>query len=51
MDVFIPENYEKTLAEMTDEERKERSLNHISATKKFVDWYKNEYLSIKRLTK
>lgn len=49
--VFIPENYEKTLAEMTDEERKERSLNHISATKKFVDWYKNEYLSIKRLTK
>lgn len=49
--VFIPENYKKTLTEMTDEERNERSKNHISATKKFLDWYKNEYLRIKRLTK
>lgn len=49
--VFIPENYTKTLAEMTDEEIKERSNNHISATKKFAEWYKNEYLRIKRLTK
>lgn len=42
--VFIPDNCNKTLAEMSDEERKNRNDGHTSATKIFADWYKNEYL-------
>lgn len=42
-DVFISENHQKTLAEMTDEERKNRNDKHISATRKFANWYKDEY--------
>lgn len=46
--VFIPNNYEKTLAEMSDEERKIRNDNRTSATKLFADWYKNEYNNSKK---
>lgn len=42
--VFIPEDQTKTLAEMSDEERKNRNGNHTSATKIFAEWYKNTYL-------
>lgn len=42
--VFIPDNYNKTLAEMTDEERNNRDDRHLSATNKFMIWYQNEYL-------
>lgn len=42
--VFIPNNCQKTLAEMTDEERKNRNDNHTSATEIFANWYKNTYL-------
>lgn len=42
--VFIPKNETKTLAEMTEEERKHRKDNHTSATEEFIHWYKKEYL-------
>lgn len=41
--VFIPNNHEKTLAEMTDEERNNRHDNHTSAIYNFKIWYKNTY--------
>ena len=46
--VFIPNNCDKTLAEMTDEERKNRNDGHTSATKLFISWYKDEYLKQKK---
>ena len=38
--VFIPDGYDITLAEMTDEERKNRSDNLNSTVKSFAKWYK-----------
>jgi len=49
--VFIPGNYSKTLAQMTDEERKIRSESRISATDKFINWYINEYSNQIKLKK
>ena len=49
--VFIPENYSKTLAEMTDDEIRNLDNNKISATTKFINWYKTNYLASKRLVK
>lgn len=49
--VFIPNNHDKTLAEMTDEERENRHDGHTSAYEEFIEWYKNVYLTQKRLTK
>lgn len=49
--VFIPEGYDKTLAEMSDEERKKRSDNHISATDNFANWYKDFYLGTQKKLK
>ncbi len=50
--VFIPNNCDKTLAEMSDEERKNRNDGHTSATELFAEWYKNIYLkqNAKKLT-
>lgn len=50
--VFIPNNCDKTLAEMSDEERKNRNDGHTSATELFAEWYKNIYLkqNSKKLT-
>lgn len=42
--IFIPNNCDKTLAEMSDEERKNRNDGHTSATELFAEWYKNSYL-------
>ena len=42
--VFIPNNCNKTLAEMSDEERKNRNDEHTSATELFANWYQNIYL-------
>ncbi len=42
--VFIPNNCDKTLAEMTDEERINRDDDHTSATEEFIKWYQNTYL-------
>lgn len=49
--VFIPKNHSKTMAEMTDEERKNRKDGHTSPTIEFLTWYKNEYLNQKKLKK
>jgi XTP/dITP diphosphohydrolase len=47
--VFIPKNYNKTLAEMTDEERNNRNDNRTSAIKDFIEWYKNNNLENKKI--
>lgn len=49
--VFMPNGFSKTLAEMTDEERRNRKGSHISAKEQFINWYKNEYKNIKKLVK
>ncbi len=49
--IFIPDNCTKTLAEMTDEERNNRQDNRISATDQFINWYKSQYIDIKKLVK
>lgn len=43
-EVFIPNNYTKTLAEMTDFERENRNDNRTSAIDEFIQWYKKEYI-------
>lgn len=40
--VFIPNNHTKTLAEMTEEERRNRNDNHTSALELFLEWYKSK---------
>lgn len=42
--IFIPTNCTKTLAEMSDEERKNRNDGHTSATEQFANWYQDIYL-------
>ena len=49
--VFIPLNCNKTLAEMTDEERNNRPDNRTSATDEFINWYKCNYKNDKKLVK
>lgn len=49
--VFAPIGYTKTLAEMTDEERDNRNIGHISAKEQFICWYKNEYALTRKLQK
>lgn len=49
--VFIPTNHTKTLAQMTDDERKNRDDNRVSATMEFIDWYVNVYSKEKILLK
>lgn len=50
--VFVPDNCDKTLAEMSDEERKNRNDGHTSATELFAEWYQNIYLkqNVKKLS-
>lgn len=45
--VFIPDNYSKTLAEMTDYEINNRP-DQASAKRQFATWYKEEYLNQKK---
>lgn len=49
--VFIPKNCTKTLAEMTDLERKIRQDDRTSATHKFIEWYKTNYINVKQFQK
>ena len=49
--VFIPDGYEKTLSEMTEEERLNRNKLHTSGTKEFLKWYKENKLTKKLLKK
>ena len=46
--VFIPNNCTKTLAEMSDDERKNRPDGRTNATDEFIKWYKNNYLGKER---
>jgi non-canonical purine NTP pyrophosphatase (RdgB/HAM1 family) len=43
--IFIPNNCNKTLAEMTEEEILTRPDGHTSATLEFINWYKETYLN------
>lgn len=43
-EVFIPKNCNKTLAEMSPEERLTRQDDRTSATELFASWYKETYL-------
>ena len=47
-EVFIPDGYIKTLAEMTDNERQEKSSNSNSAFKQFFEWYKEKVKILKK---
>ncbi len=49
--VFIPMNCNKTLAEMSDEERNNRPDNRTSATDEFINWYKLNYKGRKLVKK
>lgn len=49
--VFKPNGYNKTLAELSDEERRKRKDGHISAKEQFIRWYKEEYNKNKQLVK
>lgn len=49
--VFIPANCNKTLAEMSDDERDNRPDYRTSATDEFIEWYKRNYSFVKRLDK
>ena len=44
-EVFIPEGYQKTLAEMTEEEREERRKKGHSSFDDFLDWYESVKLN------
>ena len=47
--VFVPLNHDKTLAEMSDEERNNRHDNRTSASDEFIKWYLDEYKNVMRL--
>lgn len=47
--VFIPKGCNKTLAEMSETERRERKDSHTSATAQFINWYIKEYMPSKDL--
>ncbi|MDE5889194.1 MAG: hypothetical protein K2H20_04150 [Bacilli bacterium] len=49
--VFVPKHHDKTLAEMTDEERNNRQDGHTSAYEEFINWYEEVYLTQRKLTK
>lgn len=49
--IFIPDHCTKTLAEMSDYERNNRPMEDTSATEKFINWYKLNYLNNKKLVK
>ena len=40
--IFIPQNCDKTLAEMTEEERRSKQEGHVEAVEEFVKWYKTK---------
>lgn len=49
--VFVPKNHDKTLAEMSDEERSNRHDGSNSAILDFIKWYSSEYINARRLIK
>lgn len=49
--VFIPNNCDKTLAQMTDDERNNRFDDRTNATDEFIFWYKMNYKNRGKLLK
>lgn len=49
--IFIPNNCDKTLAEMNDYERNNRCDGRTSATDEFITWYKENYINNKVIFK
>lgn len=49
--IFIPNNCDKTLAEMSDYEREHRCDDRTSATDEFITWYKENYINNKVIVK
>ncbi len=49
--VFIPNNCDKTLAEMSDYEREHRCDDRTSATDEFIKWYQVNYINNKVIVK
>ena len=49
--VFVPQHCNKTLAEMTDEERINRPDNRTSSTDSFIEWYHQNYIDSKSFLK
>lgn len=47
--VFIPEGYNKTLAEMSDAERKILQDERVNAIEHFSDWYNLKYIDIPKV--
>ena len=46
--VFVPNNCTKTLAEMSDEERKNRPDGRTNATDEFIKWYQQNYKGLSK---
>jgi XTP/dITP diphosphohydrolase len=40
--IFVPRNHNKTLAEMSDDERNNRCDERTSAIRGFIEWYKEK---------
>ena len=49
--VFIPDGYDITLSEMTDEQRNNRNYLHTSGTNEFLKWYKENKKVMKKTLK
>ena len=49
--VFKPVGFSKTLAEMSDEERQNRKNGHVSAKGQFIEWYRENYIDVKKYVK
>lgn len=49
--IYKPYGSDKTLAEMSEEERISRKDGHISAKEQFIEWYKLNYKNVKQLIK
>lgn len=49
--VFQPNDSKKTLAEMTEEERRKRKDGHLSAKEQFIEWYQKKYQNENRRIK
>ncbi len=49
--LFIPQGYSKTVAEMSDQEFDSYMNDKISIKNEFLNWYVNEYCHVKNLNK
>lgn len=49
--LYIPLGYDKTLAQMSEEELFDRKSSRVSSIDKFLEWYVSDYKNTKRLSK